>query len=107
MPIIKSAIKRVKQAKARTARNRHYREHMKAMIKLMIGYVQKNDSENAKKILPKVMKVIDTCAKKNILHKNNAARKKSRIQKMLNNIGTVTAEKPVKKLAKRTEKKGK
>jgi len=104
MPIIKSAIKRVKQAKVRSARNRHYREHMKTMIKLMIEYVQKKDSENAKKILSEVIKVIDTCAKKNIIHKNNAAHKKSRIQKMLINIGAATAEKSVKKETKKKAK---
>ena len=83
MPITKQAIKRMKQDKVRTARNRHYSSNMKSMVKLILGYVQKKEDDKAKKILPKVVKSIDTAAKKNLIHKNNAARKKSRIQRAL------------------------
>ena len=93
MPITKQVIKRVKQAKKRTERNRHYRSHMKSMIKLVLDYVQKKEADKATKILPKVVSAIDTCAKKNIIHENNAARKKARIQKALSNIGKGGAEK--------------
>ena len=100
MPIIKQAIKRVKQTKVRTARNRHYNSHMKSMIKLILEYVQKKEFDKANKILSKVVGAIDTCAKKNIIHKNNAARKKSRIQRALSGIG----EKVEKKETKKTKK---
>ena len=40
MPITKQAIKRVKQDKVKTARNKHYGNHMKSMIKLILEYVQ-------------------------------------------------------------------
>jgi len=93
MPILKQAIKRVRQAKVRTARNRHYSSHMKSMIKLILEYVQKKEIDKANKILPKVISSIDTCAKKNIIHKNNAAHKKSHIQKALSGVGG-KAEKP-------------
>jgi ribosomal protein S20 len=83
---------------------------MKSMIKLFLGYTQKGEFDKAAKILPKVVSSIDTCTKKNLLHKNNAARKKSRLQKMLNNkdkavIKPVKAEKSAKKEAKKTAKK--
>lgn len=103
MPIIKQAIKRVKQAKVRTARNKHYTSRMKSMVKLILGYIQKGEAEQAKKIQPKVMSAIDTCTKKNLIHKNNAARKKSRIQKALGNIGN--APKVVEKTEKKKEEK--
>ena len=93
MPIIKQAIKRVKQTKVRTARNKQYDHHMKSMIKLIIGYIHKKDFDKANKILPKVISSIDVCLKKNIIHKNNAARKKSRIQKALNSLQKGGAEK--------------
>ena len=93
MPIIKQAKKRVKQTKVRTARNKHYDHHMKSMIKLMLGYIQKKDFDKANKILPKVISSIDTCSKKNIIHKNNAAHKKARIQKALNRLQKTGAEK--------------
>ena len=103
MPIIKSAIKRVKQDKVKTARNRHYSSHMKSMIRLILEYVQKGEADKANKIFTKVISSIDTCSKKNIIHNNNASRKKSRIQKALNNIGAPKAEKPAK--AEKAEKK--
>ncbi len=109
MPIIKSAIKRVKQDKVKTARNKHYSSHMKSMIKLILEYVQKGEADKANKMFAKVISSIDTCAKKNIIHKNNASRKKSRIQKALSNIGKKVekAEKPAKaeKVEKKADKK--
>lgn len=107
MPITKQVIKRVKQAKKRTESNQHYRSHMKSMIKLILGYVQKKEAGKAAKILPKVVSAIDTCAKKNIIHENNAARKKARIQKALSNIGKGGAEKvePSSAKAAKTPKK--
>ena len=96
MPIIKQAIKRVKQTKVRTARNKQCDHHMKSMIKLILGYIHKKDFDKANKILPKVISAIDTCSKKNILHKNNAARKKARVQKALNSLQKTGAKKPEK-----------
>jgi len=40
MPVTKQVIKRVKQAEARYARNRHYSSRMKSMIKLIVGYIK-------------------------------------------------------------------
>ena len=106
MPITKQVIKRVKQAKKRTEKNQHYRSHMKSMIKLVLDYVQKKEAGKAAKILPKVVSAIDTCAKKNIIHENNAARKKARIQKAVSNIGKGGAEQVEKKeSAPKAEKK--
>ncbi|MBU1683768.1 30S ribosomal protein S20, partial [Patescibacteria group bacterium] len=88
MPILKQAIKRMKQDRVRYARNRHYSSDMKSMIKLISGYIKKGETDKATKILPKVVKAIDTAAKKNLIHKNNAAHKKSHVQKALNDIGS-------------------
>ena len=88
MPVIKSAIKRMKQNKVRYERNRHYSSHMKSMMKLILDYVKKGEAEKANKILPKVISAIDTAAKKNLIHKNNAAHKKSRIHRSLSNINS-------------------
>lgn len=109
MPIIKSAIKRVKQAKVRTARNRHYSNEMKSMIKLFLGYIQKKDAEKAAKVLPEVVSIIDTCAKKNLIHRNNAAHKKSRLQKALSNLqaGKEEVKPATKKGAKKAVKEAK
>ncbi|PIZ72132.1 30S ribosomal protein S20 [Candidatus Peregrinibacteria bacterium CG_4_10_14_0_2_um_filter_43_11] len=86
MPITKQAIKRVKQDAVRQARNRHYASRMKSMVKLLLSYVKEGKKEMAEKILSDVIKSIDTAAKKNLIPKNNAAHKKSRVQKALNGL---------------------
>jgi len=86
MPITKQVIKRVRQAKKRTDRNRHYRSDMKSMVRLVLEYAEKNELDKATKILPKVVKAIDSAAKRNIIHKNNAAHKKSRVQLAVNRL---------------------
>lgn len=83
MPIIKSAIKAMKQDKGRTARNRAVKNEMKTMVKMILDLVQKGDVEKAKKMLPKAMSAIDMAAKRNLLHKKNASHKKSRLQKVI------------------------
>ena len=93
MPITKQAIKRVKQDKKRTARNKHYGNHMKSMVKLLLEYVKKGEVDKATKILPKVVSAIDVASKKKLIHKNNAAHKKSLVQRAL-------AKPPVEKKAK-------
>ncbi len=91
MPITKQVIKRMKQAEVREQRNQHYKSRMKSMIKLVLEYVQKKDAEKAQKTLPEVYKAIDTAAKKGIIHRNNAAHKKSRIQKAVSSLSPVKA----------------
>ena len=78
---------------------------MKSMIKLILDYVQKKDTDKATKILSKVIKSIDTCAKKNIIHKNNAAHKKARIQKAVNSLQKGGAEKVEKSVPDKAEEK--
>ena len=76
----------MKQDRVRRDRNRQYINHMKSMIKLILDYISKSEFDKAKKILPDVASAIDNAAKKNLIHKNNAARKKSRIEKALSKV---------------------
>ncbi len=83
MPIIKSAKKRVKQAEARQSRNRGYKTRMLTLIKNIINFVKGGEVEKAKAIFNDAQNAIDTAAKKNIIHKNNANRKKSLIARAI------------------------
>ena len=56
------------------------RENIKNIKKL----VEENKKEEAQKLLPQTYKAIDKAVKRNILKKNTAARKKSRITRMVN-----------------------
>jgi len=86
---------------------------MKSMIKLLLTHVEKGEMDNAKKILPDVVSAIDMAAKKRIVHENNAARKKSRVQKAINagppkkEEKVVKAKAEAKKEAKSTKKTAK
>jgi len=82
MPVTKSAKKKMKQDIVRTERNQSVRTKLKSFMKKVI-VLSKTDKAEAKKLLPKAFSVIDTASKKNLIHKNNAARKKSRLAKLV------------------------
>lgn len=86
MANIKSAMKRAKKAKVRALRNRTIKSTVKTMIKRFEEAVQAANVEEAKVRLQKAIKTIDKAASKGILHKNNAANKKSRLTKLYNKI---------------------
>lgn len=86
MPIIKSAKKRVKTAEKRTIRNREWKDQLKNNIKDFEKTVEEGDSSAAGDKLQTAIKTIDKAVSKGIIHKNNAARKKSRLSKMYNKI---------------------
>lgn len=83
MPILKSAKKRVKTAARRTEQKRGYKTRMLTMIKNIINFVKGGEVEKAKAIFNDAQSAIDTAAKKNIIHPNNAARKKARIARAI------------------------
>ena len=108
MPILKSAKKRVKLAKKRQERNYPVRTLMKTYIKKVLVAVKDGDKEKAEKLLREAYKIIDTAAKKNIIHDKNAARKKSRLARNLANIDekkVTKAPKAVKEAPKKKEEK--
>lgn len=59
---------------------------MKVKVKDIIKLVSAGDKEGANKLLPEVYKVIDKAAKRGIIKKNNASRKKSRLSASIKNI---------------------
>lgn len=83
MPVIKSAKKQMRQAAKKRARNFPVRNEMKTVVKKALK-LAKESPEEAAKFLSHAYSVIDMAAKKNIIHKSNAARKKSRIARALN-----------------------
>ncbi len=83
MPITKSAKKALRQSIRRRARNLVYKNKMKRLIKeVRVLFSQKKINE-AKNLLPQVYKILDKAAKVGVIKKNTAARKKSRIAKLL------------------------
>lgn len=65
---------------------------MLSLYKNIVQWAKEGNTEKVTTFFDDAQKAIDTCAKKNIIHKNNAARKKSRIAKMKNAIATPEKE---------------
>ena len=83
MPITKSAIKAARQNAVRRTRRQPFNTKMKTMIRAFSDLVKEGKNADAVKMLPSVYKAVDTAAKKNIIHPNNAARKKSLFARMV------------------------
>ncbi|WP_221565688.1 MULTISPECIES: 30S ribosomal protein S20 [Bacillaceae] len=86
MANIKSAIKRVKTNDKRRAHNAAMKSSMRTAIKNFETKVANNDAEGAKNAFLVATKKLDKAAGKGILHKNAAARQKSRLAKQLNGL---------------------
>jgi len=86
VPNIKSAKKRVKVTKAKTLQNKMFRSSLKTEIKKFKAALAGGDKELASKAYVAVVKKVDKAVAKGILHKNNAARKKSQYTLMLNKM---------------------
>lgn len=86
MPHSKSAKKRIRQDEIKRIENKSKKNRMKTEIKKLDELVEQKDKANAEKQLIIVSKAIDKAAKKNIIHKNTAGRKKSLAAKKVNSI---------------------
>ncbi|MBE5959270.1 MAG: 30S ribosomal protein S20 [Lachnospiraceae bacterium] len=86
MANIKSAKKRIIVARTRNERNKSIKTAVKTCIKKVEAAVANNDKELATKELVAATKAIDMACTKGVYHKNNAARKVSRLAKLVNTI---------------------
>jgi len=83
MPITKSAKKRLKQNKKNHSINLVYKRRMRESVKKIKELVAENKKKEAHKLLPGAHKAIDKAAKKGIIKKNTASRKKSHLARLL------------------------
>ena len=83
MANIKSAKKRIGVINKKTAENKMAKSKMATLTKKIEKLVKDNQIEEAKKLLPEVVAYIDSCANDGIIHKNNAARKVSKLTKLV------------------------
>lgn len=82
MPNIKSAKKRVKVINTKTMRNKAIKSDLKTALKKADAAVTANAADKEQVVITAIKKV-DVACSKGILHKNNAARKKSQLAKKL------------------------
>lgn len=99
MPIIKSAIKKVRKDKIRTARNKKRELALKAAVKKARVTKSAKDTQAA-------FSALDKAAKVNLIHKNKASRLKSRLSKGTASVtrGVIKKSTPKKKGSKKSSK---
>lgn len=83
MPVIKSAMKRVRTNEKAADRNRSQLSAMRTSIKAF-ETAAKNSSDDAAELLTNAYSKIDKAKSKGLIKANNAANKKSRLAKQLN-----------------------
>ncbi len=83
MPILQASIKDARQSLERRARRQPFKTRMKTEIRKVQDLVKAGKQAEAETALSTAYKVIDTAAKKQIIHPKNAARKKSGLAKSL------------------------
>lgn len=79
----KSAIKRMRQNEKRRLHNRLFRGRARTEVKKARLAIESGELENARAATQDAVTALDKAASKGIIHKNNAARRKSRLMKQL------------------------
>lgn len=84
MPIIKSAKKALRSSSRKKSVNDRNKKNTKESLKKIEKLLKDKNKEEAQKNLPIFYSAVDKAAKKGIIKKNTASRKKSRVAKMIN-----------------------
>lgn len=86
VPITTSAKKALRQSKKKRVANLKYTNRIKSLVKEIKKLVAEKKTKEAKELLTKYYKALDKAAKENVIKKNAASRKKSRITLLVNKI---------------------
>ena len=87
-------IKDQKKNQARHLQNRKYKTLIKNQLKKIASYFseKENNPQELKKMLSMAQKVLDKASNKKIIHKNKAARRKSKLHKLVYNLNNSVSE---------------
>jgi small subunit ribosomal protein S20 len=83
-----SAEKDARQNEKRRTRNRVVRSHSRTLVKDFVAAVEANKKPEAAKMFVELASFLDNAVTKGVLHRNTAARKKSRMNLLLNKMGS-------------------
>ena len=87
MANIKSSAKRVLVSRAQAARNKADKSELKTTIKKFTAALAEGDRDNAEAAYKAAVKSVDRAVSKGLIHKNTAARKKSKMAAKINSLG--------------------
>ena len=87
MANLKSSIKRVRSSRRKAEYNQIRRSTARTYVKKARRLIAEGNLEEAQSVVQLAVSALDRAAQKGVIHKNNAARRKSRLMKMLNQGG--------------------
>jgi small subunit ribosomal protein S20 len=82
----KGAEKAVQVAERRRRRNRSVRRTIKTYVSNAESQISAGDEEGAKTTMQQAISTLDKAARRGVIHRNNAARRKSRLMKQFNQL---------------------
>jgi small subunit ribosomal protein S20 len=80
----RSALKRIRSSEKKRERNRFFRSTARTQIKQARRLIDEGKMEEAETAVHQAISALDTAAQKGIIHRNNAARRKSRLMQQFN-----------------------
>lgn len=83
-----SAKKRNRQMLKRRARNRTHTSRMRTAVKVLRQAIADGDQKTAQELLNSTMGIVDSVARKGVIHRNAAARTKSRLCRAVASMGS-------------------
>lgn len=86
MPNTKSAEKKVRVSERNRLYNRFWKTRVKTEIKKVLAAIEAKNLELAEKLFSQATSIIDKAVGKGVLHRNNGARKKSRLARRINQL---------------------
>ena len=84
MANIKSAIKRIRQSEKARGRNKVYRSRARTFVKRANALLEQGRVDDAAVVSMQAISALDRAAERGVIHKNNAARRKSRLMAKIN-----------------------
>lgn len=88
MPVTKSAKKRMVASEKRRLRNKSVRTRCRSSVARAGRFIAAGDLEAARQAVTEAVSVLDRAVAKGVIHPNNAARRKARLLKKLNQAQT-------------------
>ncbi|TCK60479.1 30S ribosomal protein S20 [Seleniivibrio woodruffii] len=83
-----SALKRIRQSEKRNLRNKSYKSKMRTMVKKFTAAATTGDAQTAEAAFKTATSTIASIGSKGVIHKNQVARRQSRLAKKLNALKT-------------------
>ncbi len=82
----KFALKRIRSSARKRLRNRPVRTSLKTFVRTAQTYIASQETDDAAEAVVRAISALDKAANKGIIHRNQAARKKSRLMAKLNRM---------------------